>query len=79
GGEEAFNGVIDEARVWARALSTTEISGQYRANLNKIASDKWLFTLNQTLIPAGTYSYYLYANGPAGLTDYSEERSLKVS
>ncbi|MFA6329767.1 MAG: BspA family leucine-rich repeat surface protein [Candidatus Micrarchaeia archaeon] len=79
GGEEAFNGVIDEVHILNRGLSAAEISKQYQSNLNKLASDKWLFTFNQTLIPAGTYSYYLYANGTDGPTSYSEERTIQVT
>jgi len=74
-----FNGSIDEVRIWNRALSVSEVRQQYYSSLNKFAPDRWLFVSNQTGLPAGTHSYYLYANGADGSSDYSDERVLRVS
>jgi hypothetical protein len=74
-----LNGSIDEVRIWNRALSASEIRQQYYSSLNKFAPDKWLFISNQTGLPAGTHTYYLYANGAGDAADYSDERTLRVS
>jgi len=70
-----FNGSIDEPRVWNRALSAAEIRQQYYSNLQKYDTNKWLFTSNQTLLPSGTNSYYLYARSIDGAIDYSDNRT----
>ncbi|MFH1641356.1 MAG: LamG-like jellyroll fold domain-containing protein, partial [Nanoarchaeota archaeon] len=49
-----FNGKIDEFRVWSRNLSTVEVNQLYASNLNKYASDKWQFYINQST--GGNYS-----------------------
>jgi len=74
-----FNGSIDEVRVWKRALSDAEIRQQYYSSLNKFAPDKWVFNSTQTLVPAGTHTYYLYANGTDGSSDFTEERTIRAS
>jgi len=70
-----YNGSIDEARIWNRALSASEIQQQYYSNLQKYDVNKWLFTSNQTLLPSGTNSYYLYARSTDGAIDYSDNRT----
>ena len=78
-GSEWLNGSIDEVRIWNRGLSASEIRQQYYSSLNKFAPDKWLFVSNQTGLPAGTHTYYIYANGAGEAADYSDERVLRVS
>jgi len=78
GSEGAFNGTIDEVRIWNRALSASEASQQYQSALSKLAPDQGRFSLNKTGIPTGTHTYYLYAND-GNSSDYSEERTLRVS
>jgi len=74
-----FNGSIDEVRIWNRALSSAEVRQQYYSSLNKFASDRWVFNSTQTFLPAGTHTYYLYANATDGSSDFTEERTLRVS
>jgi len=78
-GATPFNGSIDEVRIWNRALSGAEARQQYYSSLNKFAPGRWLFSSNQTFLPAGTHTYYLYANATDGSQDFTEERTLRVS
>jgi len=74
-----FNGSIDEVRVWNRSLTADEIKQQYYSSLNKFAPDKWLFTSTQQSVPAGTYGYSLTATGLNGTTDFTANRTVRVS
>jgi len=79
GGCNYLNGSIDEVRVWKRTISAAEVKQHYYSSLNKFAPDRWVFTSNQTGLPAGIHTYYLYANGSDGSSDYTDERVLRVS
>ena len=71
----AFNGSIDEVRVWNRALSSTEIAQQYYASLNKYAADKWLFSSTQEGVYAGAYSFQANVKPYVQPTVFSENRT----
>jgi len=45
----AFNGSIDELRIWNRSFTSNEIQQIYLSNLNKFDTDEWTFYTNQTL------------------------------
>ncbi|MBU1854065.1 MAG: LamG domain-containing protein, partial [Candidatus Omnitrophica bacterium] len=45
---DGFDGIIDEARIYTRVLSTDEVYQLYVSNLNKYDSDKWSFVTNAT-------------------------------
>lgn len=53
-----FDGLIDEVRVYNRALSNNEIQQLYYSNLAKYDTGKWLFTdYKQCLVSDGIHNY----------------------
>ena len=52
-----FSGLIDEVRIYNRALSSGEIQQLYYANLAKYSTTNWLFTTVASGITNGTYTY----------------------
>jgi len=73
-----FNGSIDEVRIWNRSLSAAEVAQQYYGSLNKYAPDKWLFTSSVGDLATGNYSYYAYAHGANGDSNFTETRSVNI-
>jgi sporulation protein YlmC with PRC-barrel domain len=62
GGLKYFNGSIDEARIYNRSLSASEIYELYASNLQKFNSSYWEFYVNQsqnatTGLADGNYTY----------------------
>ncbi|MCK5182975.1 MAG: MiaB/RimO family radical SAM methylthiotransferase, partial [Candidatus Heimdallarchaeota archaeon] len=62
----AFNGTIDELRIYNRPLSAEEIQQLYFSNLNKYDTDKWVLYVNQSKnstdgLDDGTYTYQAFA------------------
>lgn len=58
-GNEYFNGLIDEVRVYNRALSSTEIAAVYNSGSAKINSQK---TINKNGLDAGLVGYWTMDN-----------------
>jgi hypothetical protein len=75
----SFNGSIDEVRVWNRSLSADEIRQNYYSSLNKYDANKWIFTATEPFVPAGTHSFSLIAIGANGTTDFTANRTVRVS
>jgi|GEM_PF-1259719 len=78
-GYTAFNGSIDEVRLWNRSLTDSEIQQHYYGSLNKYASDKWLFTSNEAGLTDGAYSFSASAKDSFGAINFTETRQLSVS
>jgi hypothetical protein len=74
-----YNGSIDELRIWNRSLSATEIRQQYYSSLNKYAPVKWIFTATEQSVPAGTYDFFLTASGLNNTSDFTANRTVRVS
>jgi surface protein len=56
-----FSGILDEVRIYNRALSAQEIQFLYKSNLRKVATDRRLFEmLNTCLWWNNTYTYTGY-------------------
>ncbi len=60
-GSQAWNGTIDEVRIYNRSLTSDEINRTYRAELGKYLNAN-VFQFNITDNTAGTYKYYVWAN-----------------
>jgi len=73
------NGTMDEVRIWNRSLSADEIKQQYYSSLNKFAPDKWIFTTTEPFVPAGTYGYSIAAAGLGETSDFTANRTVRVS
>jgi len=76
-GSYYFNGLIDEVRVYNRALSADEVALHYYSSFNKYAPDKWLFQFSPEAY-LGDHAYYAYAADASGNASYSETRGLNV-
>jgi len=66
-----FNGIIDEPRVWNKALSGEEIVQHYYSNLNKYDNDKWNLYVDQWKnvgvgLEDGSYTYLVNARDVDG-------------
>jgi|GEM_PF-5526809 len=61
-----FNGIIDEVRIYNRALSEEEVKLLYHSTLWKYNSTHWYFYVNMTNLTSGIHAYYLWANDTAG-------------
>ena len=77
-GEENFNGVIDEVRIWNRTLTEGDVLQDYYSNLYKYDADEWIFHSNQRNLANGDYSYYGYAKNNSGSSNQTETRTLTV-
>ena len=73
------NSSVDSLRVYNRALSASEVAQHYNSNLRKTGADSWLFTSNQNLLPAATYSYFVNGTASGAGRIYSEERTIRVA
>jgi len=74
----AFNGSIDEVRIWNRSLSADEVKQNYYSNLNKYDTDKWLFYANESNLTTGTYTYNASAKDNLGNEYLTETRYLII-
>ena len=66
-----FPGLIDEVRIYNRALSAEEVKIHYQSNLQKYNSTQWYFQSNITNLSQGNYTYYGWANDSAGNSNYT--------
>ena len=67
-----FNGVIDEVRIYNRALTADEVKMHYYSNLWKRSSLAWQFYANITNLSEGSYNFYAWANDTAGNANSSQ-------
>ncbi len=67
-----FDGIIDEVRIWNRALSPEEINASYNSGLYRLYH-------NFTDLEDGYYEYYAFAIDTAGNWNQSETRYLTVN
>lgn len=72
-----FEGIIDEFRVWDRALTPSEIQNYYASNLYK-ESGSWQFFANLTNVPDGEHTYYGYAENLASVSNQTEVRHITI-
>jgi len=66
-----LNGIIDEVRIWNRALSPEEINASYNAGLHHLYR-------NFTNLNDGVYEYYAYAIDQGGNINQTEIRTVIV-
>ena len=76
--DRAFNGTIDELRIYNRALSAEEIKMHYLSEFQKYNSTQWRFYNNLTDLEDGTYTYYGWANDTSGNEGQSEVREITI-
>jgi len=73
-----FSGIIDEVRIYNRALSADEIKMHYLSEFQKYNSTQYRFYNNITDLTDGTYTYYGWANDTSGNSNETETRTLTV-
>ena len=83
-GDSFFNGFLDEARVWNRALSAQEVYEQYMTNLDKFNSTQWYLYVNQSKnatsgLDAATYTYQTFVMDTANERNETELRTVTVT
>ncbi|RLJ01844.1 MAG: hypothetical protein DRP11_03815, partial [Candidatus Aenigmatarchaeota archaeon] len=66
-----FKGIIDEVRIWNRALSPEEINASYHTGLYRLYH-------NFTNLTDGTYTYKAYVQDLAGNLNETEERTITI-
>ena len=71
-GGDWLNGMIDEVKVWKRALSAQEINASYNNGLYRLEN-------NFNGLDNGVYSYYAFATDAAGNQDKSDTQDVNVS
>ncbi len=67
-----FNGMIDETRIYARALNMDEIRASYNAGNFRLSR-------NFTNLPSGSYSFRAYVQNASGLINQTETRTFTVT
>ncbi len=85
GYNKAFDGGIDEVRVWNKSFSHDEIKKAYYSNLKKYNSENWTFSFfeedvdtNDNLIDVGSYNYFIYAENSSGSGNSSGQRLINI-
>jgi len=83
-GQDEFNGLIDEVRIWNKSLSQQEIYQQYVSNLNKFNSTQWYFYVNQSQnatenLSYDTYTYQTFAEDDSNNLDNTEQRTVIIT
>jgi len=73
-----FPGLIDEVRIYNRALSADDINQLYYSNLRKYDVNKWIFDSNQQNLSGGTYNYQAFADDANVGSNQTEERSVTI-
>lgn len=79
-----LDGIIDEIRIWNRALSSDEIYQQYVSNLQKYNETQWYLTINQTKdatteLDDGEYTYQAFATDTSNNEASTEERTIYIN
>jgi len=84
GGNEFFNGSIDDVRIYSRGLSTQEIYQLYVSNLRKLNTTNWEFYVLQNqnataTLSESTYTYFATAEDSSASSSGSTSRSVIYS
>lgn len=79
----AFNGSIDEVRIWNINFTAAEVYEFYISNLQKFNFTQWYLYINQSLnastgLPSGTYNYSIFTKDSFGTQNSSELRYYTV-
>ncbi len=73
-----FNGLIDEVRIYNRALSAEEVTLHYQSELSKYNSTQYTFYDNVSNLLDGTYTYYGWANDTLGQQTSSTQQTITI-
>ncbi len=84
GGNEFFNGSIDEVMIYNRGLSTQEIYQLYVSNLRKLNTTQWEFYVAQnqnitSTLSESAYSYFVTAENSSAASSGSTSRTVTYS
>jgi hypothetical protein len=74
---DGFDGMIDEARIYNRALTADEVYQQYVTNLRKIDSDSWELYVNQSLNATDVLDETVYNYTVYGMDSVNNSRTLQ--
>ncbi len=74
-----YNGLLDEVKVWNRALSATEIQQAYTSAFRKYDTTKWSFENTQTNLLSGSYTFSASATDTLGSINTSGVRTVTVN
>jgi len=79
----AFNGTIDEFRIWNKTLTADEIYHLYSSNLQKYGMQDWSLYVNRSKnstdgLDPGNYTYYASVNDSAGNENLTETREIEI-
>ncbi|MFA4937087.1 MAG: Ig-like domain-containing protein [Patescibacteria group bacterium] len=74
-----YNGLLDEVKVWNRALSVAEIQQAYASALRKYDTNKWSFESIQTNLSSGTYTLSASVTDTLGNTNSSSIQTITVN
>ena len=77
-GDSQFKGVIDEVRIYNRALSEDEVIRHSQSSLYKYDIDKWSFYATPDNLGEDNYTYYGCAEDGAGNINCTETRLLVI-
>ena len=83
GYSDSFDGIIDEVRIWYRALSEEEARVQYMSNLYRYNENQWYLEVNQSgpfnLLLDGTYNYQVFAEDSGTNFAQTERRDVTLT
>ncbi len=77
-GNNNYQGLLDEVRVYSRALSAQEVKMHYYSSFYKDNSTQFYFASRMHGVAPGTYSYYAAATNSSGSLNVSEARTLSI-
>lgn len=75
-GESGVAGILDELKIYDRALSTLEIKQKFNSNLNKKSTSNWNYVYSFMDISHGTYSYFGKAIDSSDGINQTETRTI---
>ncbi|MBI5046533.1 PQQ-binding-like beta-propeller repeat protein [Candidatus Micrarchaeota archaeon] len=78
GGTAYYNGTLDEAIVYRRALSASEVQQHYYSNFYKYDTNNWQFYSNESGLVDGSYTYFACANDTSGNENCTTTRTLTI-
>ncbi len=74
-----FNGVVDDVRIYNRALTPEEVKMLYYSTLWKHTPSNWKFYTKITGLSDGRYTFYALAKDTSGNEGKSEVRHITIS
>ncbi|MCX6748143.1 MAG: LamG domain-containing protein, partial [Candidatus Pacearchaeota archaeon] len=74
-----LQGALDEAKLWNRTLTDSEIKQSYLSNLAKINSTLWLFATSPNLTLGQNNTYQAFAKNSLGIENSTELRELNIT